>query len=254
MLSEPELQARIQSMGIRLSEARELRGLEQQVVSRETGISRAMISDFERGVRPMMSEHLFKLAECLNIRPEWLLTGDGVMSVEGPSLARIRDEAMGLRMMEVDFIAAINALARKFRQDQKRMTWALASCIKAYWGAHWLGTQDMREVARIVERVSDAYGLDLIEVLESTGNCNASQYTADWLVHRGIDAEAFGSDMNADGHGYEVKYRIERAQSAEKLNEIAKEKGLIENKPDERSGRIDQVIDYFARLVGGRRN
>jgi transcriptional regulator with XRE-family HTH domain len=78
-------------MGVRLNEARELRGLDQQGVSRETSISRAMISDFERGVRPMMSEHIFKLSECLNIRPEWLLTGDGVMATEGPSLSRIRD-------------------------------------------------------------------------------------------------------------------------------------------------------------------
>jgi transcriptional regulator with XRE-family HTH domain len=253
MLSEVEIKARIQGMGERLKEGRELRGLDQLSVSRESGISRAMISDFERGERAMMAEHIFKLSDSLKIRPEWLLTGDGVMATEGPSLSRIRDEAWNLRIMEVDFISAINALLRKFRNDQLRMTWALGSCIRAYWGAHWLGMQDMREVARIVERVSEACGLNLVDVLESTGHSNASQYTADWLVHKGIDPEAFGPELQGDGFNYEVKYRPELVRSEKVLGQLAIEKGLVQQEKDFQPKKVDQVVDYFVRLLGIRK-
>lgn len=254
MFSETELQARIQGMGIRLNEGRDLRGFDQQDVSRETAISRAMISDFERGVRPMMSEHIFKLSECLKIRPEWLLTGEEPMAMEGPTLSRIRDEARSLRMMEVDFISAVNALLRKFRHDRTRMTWALGACIGAYWGAHWLGAEDTRDVARIVEKVSDACGLDLISVLESTGHNNATQYTADWLVHRGIDPTAFGADMHPSGFSNEVKYNQVLARPEQELKKLAREKGLLQEENESKPTKVDQVVDYFVRLLGVRKN
>ncbi len=253
MLSDAELEARTNGMGERLKEGRILRSFDQQDISKGTGISRAMISDFERGIRSMTSEHLFQVSECLNIRPEWLLTGEGAVSAEGPSLSRIRDEARNLRSMEVDFVSAINALLRKFRHDKRRMTWALGSCLGVYWGAHWLGAQDSREVARIVEQVSDACELDLVEVLEATGHSNASQYTADWLVHRGLDPESFGPQLQGDGLSYETKYFRELVRSEKELRALAKEKGLLPEDASAHPSKVDQVVEYFIQLLGIRK-
>jgi hypothetical protein len=111
----------------------------------------------------------------------------------------------------------------------------------------------MREVARIVERVSEACGLNLISVLESTGHSNATQYTADWLIHKGIDPEAFGPELQGDGFNYEVKYRPESAQSDKALKQLAKEKGLLPDVQDSQPTKVDLVVDYFVRLLGVRK-
>ncbi len=111
----------------------------------------------------------------------------------------------------------------------------------------------MKEVARIVEKVSEACGLNLIEVLEATGHSNASQYTADWLVHKGIDPEAFGPALQGDGFNYEVKYWPELARSEKVLSQLAREKGLMQEEKDSQPKKVDQVVDYFVRLLGIRK-
>lgn len=252
-LTEQDYQSDIEGLGRRSSEARDLRGREQHFLANRLGVTRALISEFERGTRDISVRNALKIADVLEVNRTWLLVGDGPMSKEGPSLSVIRDQAWAYRNMEVDFIAAINAMLRKYRHDNLRMTWALASCIRAYWGAHWLGTQDMREMARIVEKVADACDLNLISVLESTGHSNASQYTADWLVHRNIDPEALGPRLLENGFDYEVRYSPELARSEKVLNKLAKEKGLLPEEENVQPSKVDQVVDYFVRWFGVRK-
>lgn len=249
MLTDEELQALNEGAGRRLAESRELRGLDQQTLSNMAKIQRVMISYFESGSRPMSSDHLRKLGRALSIRPEWLLTGNGDPTDEGPTLSVIRDEAWIYRNIEVDFISAINSLIRKHRNNKKHMAWAIAGCIKAYWGAHWLGTQDTRDIAKILESIADRFELNIIEILESTAHCNASQYIADCLMHRGIDPEAFVPMQSEAGFSYELKYMHEHARPPERLLIIAQNKGLIPKKPEEKRTPIDIVINYFSQFM-----
>jgi transcriptional regulator with XRE-family HTH domain len=245
-LSDQDLLLNKSAIGDRLAVAREERGLDQLEVSRRSGVSRVMLSEFERGVRTMSLDHLFRLADGLKVRPSWLLVGEGERWVDGPTLEQIRDEAWSYRKLEVDFVAAINAMLRRYRQDKKLRTWALGACLRAYWGTQWLGFDDLREVAKIVEIVCDRCGLDLVEALESTGHANASQYVADWLIHRGIDPEAFGPELGSDETTYEVRYHHGLARDPRKLKELAEQKGIQANAPKSKAG---EALDYFLGFV-----
>lgn len=243
MLTDEDIQQRIHAIGMRLAEARDKRALDQQDLTRRSGVSRVMISDFERAARTMSVEHLFRLANGAGVNPDWLLTGIGEMLADGPTLGQIRDEAWRARSQEYNFIAVVDNMLRRYRQDKKLMTWALGACLRAFWGTPWLGFDDLREVAQIVETVSDRCGLDLIEVLEATGHATASQYIADWLLHRGIDPEAFGPECQNDDLSYEVCYHPELAKSPAELMEMAKKKGLI--KSSALSSSVGQALNYF---------
>jgi len=247
MLNDEDIQLRKEAIGGRIADAREERGLDQQELSRRSGVSRVMISEFERGTRTMSLEHFHRLSDGLGTRPVWLLSGEGEKWAEGPTLGQIRDEAWNYRKLEVDFVAGVNAMLRRYRQDQKRRTWALGACLRAYWGTQWLGFDDLREVARVVEAASDQCGLDLVEVLESTGHSNASQYVADWLLHRGIDPEAFGPETQEDGLSYEVRYFKSLVRNKSKLQEIAQQKGLIE--PPKSKSKAEEALGYLMGFV-----
>lgn len=247
MLSDETIQERKEAIGERLVEAREDRGIDQQELARTSGVSRVMISEFERSGRTMSLEHLYKLCDGLCLRPTWLLSGEGERWADGPTLGQIRDEVWNYRRLEVDFLGAVNSVLRRYRQDRKRRTWALGACLRTYWGAQWLGFDDMREVAQIMEIACDRCGLDLIEVLESSGHSNASQYTADWLLHRGIDPEAFGPELQPDTNAYEVRYFRNLARTPAQLLELAEHKGIL--KAPSSKSKVGEALDYLLGFV-----
>lgn len=228
-------------------EAREDLGLDQQEVSRRSGISRVMVSEYERGGRTMSLDHLHRIANALQVRPGWLIEGVGEKWVDGPTRGQIRDEAMAYRRMDVDFVAAVNAMLRRYRQDKKRRTWALGACLRAYWGAHWLGFEDLREVAQIIEVACERCDLELVEVLESTGHANAAQYVADWLMHRGIDPEALGPVVQTDGTSYEVQYHPELAREPHVLHRLSEERTPRESKQGKT--KANETLDYLMGFI-----
>lgn len=247
MLSEEDLQLRKAGTGDRLVEAREDRDLDQQELSKCSGVSRVMISEFERAGRTMSLDHLHRLAEALRVRPAWLLTGEGEKWADGATLGQIRDEAMAYRRLEVDFVGAVNAMLRRYRQDKKRRTWALGACLRAYWGTPWLGFDDIKDVAKVVEIACDGCGLDPIEALESSGHSNAAQYVADWLMHRDIDPEAFGPELQPDGISYEVRYHRSLARDSQKLQELAEIKQP--HKLQAPKSKVQEALDYLMGFV-----
>lgn len=52
-------------------------GLDQQDLSARAGVSRVMISDFERGTRTPSVEHIFRICQGAGLNPAWVITGAG---------------------------------------------------------------------------------------------------------------------------------------------------------------------------------
>lgn len=231
MISNQELRESLSQIGGRLAEARAAVGMDQLELSRKSEVSRVMISDFERATRTMSIEHLLRLADGLEVRIEWLLTGRGEMRVNGVSLEEIRYQTRQGRKQEYTFIATVNRMVLLYGHDTLRMTWALGSCIRAYWGVPWLGFADLREVAQVVLAVVDQLGLNLIEVLESTGHLNATQGLADCLSRQGVDPNAFSADWDAPHTHYQVRYYFDRARPKEELLQAARELGVLSEEP-----------------------
>lgn len=227
MVTNAEIRESLSAIGERLAEARAAVGMDQAELSRRSEVSRVMISDFERATRTMSLEHLLRLADGAGIRVEWLLTGRGEMRSGGISLEEIQYQARQGRKQEYTFTATINRMVLLYGHDPLRMTWALGSCIRAYWGVPWLGFANLQEVAQVVVAVADQLNLDLVEVLEATGHLNATQGVADWLLHRGIDSRAFHADWDAAHTSYEVRYDPDGAKPMEELLQIARQKGLV---------------------------
>jgi transcriptional regulator with XRE-family HTH domain len=72
------------SIGHRLREAREARGLTQVDVAARTGIRQATISKFEKGqIGEPGAQKIAALAQALDVSMEWIITGAG----EGPRRA-----------------------------------------------------------------------------------------------------------------------------------------------------------------------
>lgn len=234
-------------VGPRLKVAREALGWDQQVLANRSEMARAAISDFERGARIPSVEQIFRFSDAGSINPAWLLTGVGEMFSTGPTQEQIRVEARQLRNLEVHFLEAINSLFRRYGQDAQRKVWVLGACIKAYYGAHWLGFSDMEEVAQVIESICDRFGLDIVSVLESTAHCNASQYIADWLMHRDVDPEAFGAKYTQDMSDYEVVYHHDLAKPKDVLLGLAKKsKNTHENT---QKSKLNQALGYLLDFV-----
>ena len=59
--------------------ARKSRGLSQELLAERINVSRGACGHWERGKALPSTEHLTELANVLNVRLEWLLTGNGEM-------------------------------------------------------------------------------------------------------------------------------------------------------------------------------
>ena len=63
----------------RIIHARKKRGLSQELLAERMHISRGACGHWERGKALPSTEHITKLAEILNVRIDWLITGHGEM-------------------------------------------------------------------------------------------------------------------------------------------------------------------------------
>lgn len=81
------------------------RGLTQEQLARETGISRPNLSDLERGKRELSLKTLRALASALRVTPGTLVDGSPPLAFQGPlefsrrELDRIADAAFGERKL-----------------------------------------------------------------------------------------------------------------------------------------------------------
>lgn len=67
-------------VGVRLRHARKLRVLTQQELAKASGVKQATISDLETGEsKSPVGTNLIRLAQTLNVSPEWLAHGKGSM-------------------------------------------------------------------------------------------------------------------------------------------------------------------------------
>lgn len=74
-------------VGLRLRHVRELRGLTQVQLAKKSGFSQAAISELETGEnRSPWGTNLVRLAQSLQVNPEWLATGKGDMDGSEPPL------------------------------------------------------------------------------------------------------------------------------------------------------------------------
>lgn len=65
------------SVGVRLAEARERRGLTLQALSKLSGVGVATIFTIEKGTKQPRSDTVEKLARALAVPRAWLCFGDG---------------------------------------------------------------------------------------------------------------------------------------------------------------------------------
>ncbi len=63
----------------RITYARKARGLSQELLAERMRISRGACGHWERGKALPSTEHLTELASILNVRLDWLMTGQGSM-------------------------------------------------------------------------------------------------------------------------------------------------------------------------------
>lgn len=71
------IQARLDSVGLRLRHARKLRKLNQEQLAKLAGVKQPSISEIETGeTKEITGPNLLKICKALHVRPEWLLTGE----------------------------------------------------------------------------------------------------------------------------------------------------------------------------------
>lgn len=80
------------SVGARIREARQARGLTQNELATVLGVTRSAVAQWETGRAGQESAMLPRIAEALAISPGWLLAGDEVLSVPaGTGMQQMRD-------------------------------------------------------------------------------------------------------------------------------------------------------------------
>lgn len=104
------------TLAVRLRLAREWRDLDQQQIADELGISRATISNYERGISAPGKLAMNAWAVICNVDVEWLKTGDddtrdgdGPGGVPGELSEKSRTDNLQGRVISVDFGARIAA-------------------------------------------------------------------------------------------------------------------------------------------------
>ncbi|MEB2399510.1 helix-turn-helix transcriptional regulator [Parapusillimonas granuli] len=81
----------------RLRQTRQLRGMSQSELARACGLSQGAISNYENGTR-RTPKGIFKLAQVLNVNPEWLGTGTGSMEPDAAPAYRLSERPPDLPM------------------------------------------------------------------------------------------------------------------------------------------------------------
>jgi transcriptional regulator with XRE-family HTH domain len=114
------------SVGDRVREAREKRGLTQEKLAERTGLSKGFLSDVENGNSDISSENLLKVADALGANLDYLLRGEAPRSpsrepvVIPPELSRFAEEERLTYAQTLELIEAHNSIiARRSGSSQK---------------------------------------------------------------------------------------------------------------------------------------
>ena len=76
----------------RITIAREKQGINKSEFARRVGVSTATTADWESGTIKMIDgRNLVKVSAVLNVRPEWLMNGSGLMDAEDEEGAVVRE-------------------------------------------------------------------------------------------------------------------------------------------------------------------
>lgn len=100
----------------RIVQARKNRGLSQERLAERMHISRGACGHWERGKALPSTQHLSKLATILNIRLDWLVTGQGDME----AIYQISDSPAPAYSLAVDDEETKEVVERYFRLSKKK--------------------------------------------------------------------------------------------------------------------------------------
>jgi transcriptional regulator with XRE-family HTH domain len=119
----------VSSVGVRIREIREARGMTQDQLATRSGISKGFLSEVENDRRNLSSKILLKLAIELGATVDYLLTGattktEAVTSIDIPvELSRIAEELHLTHSETVGILEAYNSVvARRNPQGARRYT------------------------------------------------------------------------------------------------------------------------------------
>ena len=101
-LAKLPLNAEQQVLADRIQKARLMAGMTELDGASDSGIARAMVSDFERGARSPNMDHLSRLAKTYKVSLGWLTTGEGPVYPEGLPRVVASGLARRLRSMDLD--------------------------------------------------------------------------------------------------------------------------------------------------------
>jgi len=189
---EEALQDYKEGLADRLRVAREAQGIEQQDLATLVGLSRAMLSDFERNTRLPNLEHLLSLAKALHVQFAWLVSGEGMMLEEQSSID-LRRMAKGCQQYGIDFAAACLSVIRRIAPCKSSWEAGIRSTLEVYLGSgleHGLNP-DPRETAFMIEQIAVRFDLSLLDIFEGMEPSHAAEALLRCFDLQGIDGQAF---------------------------------------------------------------
>lgn len=92
------------SVGERLKQARNLKGISQGVLAEKIGVSRGVIANIEYDRTQPQKIVISAICEALDIREKWLLTGEGEINADQQVLEEIARCAAQLNEAEQNYI------------------------------------------------------------------------------------------------------------------------------------------------------
>ena len=102
------------NIGTRIREARENKSLDQIYLARKTGVVSRTLQRWEKGDQIPGGDYLMLLAKYTGVRPEWLLTGDGEMYSNPPTLPNVyplnrESLVQGVNLVNIPVLASVPA-------------------------------------------------------------------------------------------------------------------------------------------------
>jgi transcriptional regulator with XRE-family HTH domain len=174
----------------RLRAGREYRGFDQAFLAENIGVSRAYISEFERGTRTPCLHDIQRLAMALRVRLAWLVTGEGLMTDEKRSGTELRLMAEQRVASGVDYIGACFSMLRKLALERESWEDGLRATTAAYL-ASAEAQLPMCDMAFVLDMLAENYGLNLVNILSGLHPGNLTDAFVSEFRHRGIDPQAF---------------------------------------------------------------
>jgi len=112
-----------QLLGRKILKLRKRRGLTQEQLAEETGLSQSAIRSYELGDRNPKSQHLEKIAQVLDVRPE-AFTGLEVMTNDQAIHMLFRlDESGRLEPTEIDGVPCLIPASRNKQISRAMQAW-----------------------------------------------------------------------------------------------------------------------------------